>query len=328
MRSMFVLGAVAIGLMLLVAKGYLPRRAGATVNSADAVSAGRGGGVETRYADYEAPQPAQAAPRAHDRQPARPHHQTQPAREAVAPPQAALERPAGKAHADDTGGRKSQPDDSKQVVPPPADEQPKPVADAGPDQTVWIGRNELALDGGRSTGAGLTYAWRQVSGPRELTIAKPSAATTTATGLSDLTAATDWKDAIYELELTVTDAHGRQTSDKVRYTVRKTPALSIRPRAETRLAYRDGYLMAHYAAWKTNQADYTETFELRSPQPLFIQQLAGDTDYEIAISEAGEHYVYRVSVFCRQGRPTTSMEFFVDTAERIPAIVQLGVTWE
>jgi hypothetical protein len=94
------------------------------------------------------------------------------------------------------------------------------------------------------------------------------------------------------------------------------------------LALRDGYLLAHYDAWKTNATDATETFELRSPGELFIQHMGGRGSFDISGGDTGDGYAYQISVYYQEGQASTWLEFFVDTAERVPAVVQIGVSWE
>ena len=114
----------------------------------------------------------------------------------------------------------------------------------------------------------------------------------------------------------------------MRHTVRISPSLYIRPSPRRWLAERDGYLLAHYEAWKDGSSSDIQTFELRATGELFIHQLGGDGDYQISLAEGEALNTYRISVYYRQGEPTTWLEFFVDTPERIPSVVQLGVRWE
>jgi len=314
MRSVLVFGGLAAGVALLILSGRLPRIAGAAATGGKGDSPTRPR-LELRYADFETEQGL-----LRDR-PERPPQESRTPSQAVAPskPQLAGAPPAATQPAPHT----TPPVENR----PPADTPEPPIAEAGPDQVVWIQRNELVLDGGGSSGAGLTYAWTQVSGPTQLQIADAHAAKTVATGLVPAAGASP-EDGKYEFELTVTDREGRTVKDTARYTVRATPTFSIRPRAKSQLAYRDGYLLAHYEVWKSNAGDGAETFELRAPGELFIQQIGGRGVYVITPSLSGTEHVYQITVYYRANEPSTWLEFFVDTPDRIPAVVTLGVTWE
>ncbi len=57
------------------------------------------------------------------------------------------------------------------------------VANAGPDQTITLPTSSITLNGNSSTGSITSYAWSQVSGPSNATIASPSTVTTSVSGL-------------------------------------------------------------------------------------------------------------------------------------------------
>lgn len=91
----------------------------------------------------------------------------------------------------------------------------KPVANAGPDQTIECNRGgTVTLDGSASfdpDGESITYAWKQVSG------------TTVSLSVSGATATfTAAPPGVYEFQLTVTDTNGASASDNVVVTVRDT----------------------------------------------------------------------------------------------------------
>jgi poly(3-hydroxybutyrate) depolymerase len=88
-----------------------------------------------------------------------------------------------------------------------------PVANAGGDQAITLPVNAVTLDGTGSKdsdGSIKSYSWTKVSGPASGTIASPSAATTTVTGLTVGT---------YVFQLTVTDDQGATASDNVTVSV-------------------------------------------------------------------------------------------------------------
>jgi|GEM_PF-1858375 len=213
------------------------------------------------------------------------------------------------------------------VEQPPAAEPTPPLADAGPDRVVWIGWDELTLDGSGSSGLGLTYQWKQLSGPVPLVIANDRQATTTARGL--LTGeALSWRNITYKFELTVTDAGGQHDTDTVLYTVKSAPALSIKPPGERRFEIRDGYELAHYFSWVTNPETLESVFEIASENELTFTRVGGGASYTLGGGLEGKRYVYQVVVYARPDEAASWIEFLVDTDEKIPAIVQLGVTWE
>jgi hypothetical protein len=79
-----------------------------------------------------------------------------------------------------------------------------PKADAGPDLTTVS--SDILLNGTASTGTGLTYSWRVLTGSASLTN------NTSATPRAQLTESF----GTYEFELTVTDSSGRSSSDTVK----------------------------------------------------------------------------------------------------------------
>jgi len=202
---------------------------------------------------------------------------------------------------------------------------PTPHADAGPDRTVWMGDHEITLDGTGSHGTELSYSWRQLSGPVDLLIDNPRAANTVAAGLAQ-----EWpeRDATYEFELTVRDAHGREAVDVVRFTVQAAPSITVDPAARRRLAWREGYLLGHFESWKTNRTDDAEVFIIRCPSELTFHHLGGMVDFDIAPLECNSGFEYQLTLFYREPESSTFVEFFVDTPERIPAVLQFGVNWE
>ncbi len=309
MRSFLILGSAVVVVTLMVLNGVLPRQAGATGSAQDAH--GDDGPLELRYVDFEDESPPVF--RRHDHDIAETDPDEEP--EAAEPP-VADEGDTGEPEAgadEDWGDSYAEP--------------AQPVADAGPDRVLWVALNEIPLAGGESRGDGLTYSWKQVGGPHELNIADPVAAATTASGFP-LEWGIDWDDAVYEFELTVSDIYGQQSVDYVQFEVKAAPVLSITPRPRRELAQRDGYLLAHYESWATNRTDSAETFEIRSRLELFLQHLGGDTNYELTVTQRRRGYLYRLTVYYQEGQSTSWLEFFADTDERIPAILQFGVNWD
>lgn len=212
---------------------------------------------------------------------------------------------------------------------PPAFEVPTILADAGPDRVVWVGWNEATLDGSASVGERLSYKWRQIDGPVELAVADPHRAITTVTGLL-----TDepprWRSDVYRFELTVTDANGVQDVDTVEIVAKRAPMVRIKPTPERRFEYRDGLLLGHYISWVTNLETYETVFEVTSELELSFYRVGGGP-YEAVGGPADSgapRFVYQVVIFPQGDEVASWVEFLIDSAEKVPAIVQFGVNWE
>ena len=88
-----------------------------------------------------------------------------------------------------------------------------PVANAGPDQTIILPLNTVALNGSASTDPNNNisgYLWTQISGPSSFTITNANAVQTQVTNLIA---------SVYKFELKVTDAGGLLDKDTVQVTV-------------------------------------------------------------------------------------------------------------
>lgn len=300
MRSFFLVGGLACLAGIIFVKGYLLRPVGA------ASSSEMGTEIRFEYTAYD-----DEAPPALPTRPAE-----QPEITVVPQPDEPASRPPV-----DTESPSESPQHEQDL--PALDSAPH--ADAGPDRTVWIGDSEITLDGTGSRGTELRYFWRQRSGPVDLLIDDPRAALTVAAGLAQ-----EWpeRDAAYEFELTVRDAQGREAVDAVRFTAQAAPAITIIPAARRRLAWREGYLLGHFESWKTNHTDDVEVFVIRCPSELTFHHLGETADYDIAPLECNTGFEYQLTLFYREPESSTFVEFFVDTPERIPAILQFGVNWD
>lgn len=98
-------------------------------------------------------------------------------------------------------------------IPPPPVNRP-PTVDAGPDHTITLPTDTVALEGsavddGLPTGSTLTYAWTKVSGPGSVTFADPA---------SPVTSATFSVEGEYVLKLTASDGQ-LSSSDTAAVTV-------------------------------------------------------------------------------------------------------------
>lgn len=209
------------------------------------------------------------------------------------------------------------------------DMPPEPVAEAGDDRVVWIGWDEVRLGGGASTGTELTYAWRQISGPVTLQIEQPEHASTTAYGFP-IGPDMSWDAMLYEFELTVTDRFERSTRDTVSVIVLTAPELTVTPPADRYFDDRDGYLLGHYESWTINTETSSSVFNVASPVGLkFTEVTGGDYDLvEDRTADPDDDYRYEITVYRRNGESTSWLEFLVDTDEKVPGILQLGVSWD
>ena len=93
----------------------------------------------------------------------------------------------------------------------PVPNQP-PIDNAGLDKTITLPTNSVPVTGSASDADGTiaSYSWSKISGPSQYTIASPSSATTSLTGLVQ---------GIYVFRLTVTDNKGATATDDVQVTV-------------------------------------------------------------------------------------------------------------
>ena len=90
---------------------------------------------------------------------------------------------------------------------------PAPIANAGPDQTITLPANSVTLNGNASTDPDnniATYLWTNISGPLTFSISNANAVQTQVTNLVE---------GIYQFELKVTDAGGLYDKDTVLVTV-------------------------------------------------------------------------------------------------------------
>lgn len=210
--------------------------------------------------------------------------------------------------------------------PEPELELPLITADAGPDRTVWIGWDDLVLDGRESIGEKLTYEWVQTKGAVTLAIRDGRRPKTTAGGLLKVEKL-QWRPEVYEFELTVRDPHGQEDTDAVQFRVLAAPELKISPRADRRFEVRDGFELGHYEAWATNLDSYQSVFEIKAESPLSFTKVSGGR-YAITGGEVDDEFVYQVTLYGQEGEAAAWVEFLVDTEERVPGVVLLGVNWE
>lgn len=105
-------------------------------------------------------------------------------------------------------------DDDVQIIVLPA-VNAAPVADAGNNIALTLPTSSTTLNGTGSTDdvAIASYSWAKISGPANFTLATPTAASTSVTGLIA---------GVYTFRLTVTDAAGLSDSDDVQVTVNNT----------------------------------------------------------------------------------------------------------
>ncbi len=202
-----------------------------------------------------------------------------------------------------------------------------PLADAGADRVIWVGWGDFQLDASNSFGEHLSYSWAQVAGNPQLTLVTPGRAGTLVTGLP-LTEELGWYDMVYEFEVTIADDRGRTGVDSVEILARAAPELEVVPGADRRFELRDGYQIAHFESWITNLDTYQSVFEIIAPTDLTFTRVSGsDTDYAIGGGKLENQFVYTVTVYGNDGIDTSWVELLIDSADKIPGIVQLGVSW-
>jgi hypothetical protein len=359
MKSVLFIVCFSLGVTLMIFSGYLPQPASARAagggfgtDYGDRVPAALFGqefaGTVTRKAPPGAPPPAsEAVPCMEVPEPplfveeslepgpadvADVELQAEPAPAEAAQPEAPL------AEAGDPDSRTFEPPPPAPIVPydnpaPPPGEpaaalapEPRVIADAGGERVVWTGWDELTLDGSASVGERLVYQWRQTGGPTWLTIQADDRPITAATGLLG-DGPPSWRNKTYQFELLVMDADGRDAAASVQYVAKTAPSLKIKPTAERRFELRDGYWLAHFTSWATNLESYEQVFDLFADRELRFTKVTGG-EFEFTGGKAESGYAYQVVVYGQAGEPTSWVEFLVDTDEKIPGVVQLGVNWE
>jgi hypothetical protein len=330
MKPVLFVICFTVGLCLMVFSGYVPQSANAhdrklsaktTADESDPLGQPLPRTVTRRVLTTEGAEPAEstAAPATVDANPA-----------PVEPPAAETVWQAPATSDPELAIQSSPPADPPQAAdpqsPPPEVEQVPVVANAGPDRVIWLGWDELPLDGSASTGTDLTYYWRQITGPTLLPITDEAQPITAATGLLATQRAT-WRGVTYEFELAVTDATDERATDRVKYIVQSAPALRIKPTPERHFESHDGYELAHFVSWTTNVDGYESTFEISSPTELnFTKVTGGLCDLSGGKSDGG--YAYQAVVYGQAGEPSSWVEFLVDSEDKVPGVIQLGVSWE
>ncbi len=361
MRTILFVICFSLGVSLMVLSGYLPKSASARDGSGELTGSDSARRIlAPRFYSGITPRPADTAPAtwaetSADSDPeAEPSYDPntermpttgddgltprtqEPTEPTDTPPPSPRHRREDPAAAEPSAATSETETDTEQAEP----NQAEPVAEAGPDRVTWIGWDEIVLDGTASTGDGLTYRWKQVAGPGNLQIKRPGRAKTNAIGLP-ISGEMDWVSSLYEFELTVTDRQGREATDKVGVVVLTGPDLKITPAAQRHFELRDGYVLGHYEAWATSAEGEAVTFRIASAVALTFTKVSGAT-YEMASTESGEgggggrgegrggggRYVYKLLVYPDVNEISTYVELLVDTEEKVPGIVRLGVTWE
>lgn len=226
---------------------------------------------------------------------------------------------------DDSPARSASSPDTPDVDEPstPEPDTPLPRASAGEDRVAWAGWDDLPLDAGGSTGAGLAYEWKQTAGPRRLELDDAGAARTVARGLL-AAGVMSWSPELYRFEVTVTDEFGRVATDEVDVVVLYAPELTVVPAAQRGFRERDGYWLGHYEAVSVQDGPEDAVFQVRSPTALTFTRISGGA-YDVArLPDAGDEYQYELVVY-RDGDAETVVELLVDTDEGVPGVLRLVV---
>ncbi len=225
-------------------------------------------------------------------------------------------------------------DPREPVEPEPESEddanRPMPRADAGVDQVIWAGAGKVVLGGNASEGVGIRYLWAQTDGPR-VTIEQGEMAETIATDL-DAHYGLFWEPIDLEFTLTVVDDRGYESTDTVLVRLVGAPDLVIVPAAESNqwsdkyFQELEGVKLPHFEAWIRGPSGGLATFVIDCGSPLSIETLKS-ADFEMWYSEENGRHLYQFDVYQDNEEPRARLEFFVQTEERIPAVVRLGVDW-
>lgn len=353
MRPVLFVLCFTVGLTLMIFSGYLPKSAKAENGSKAVLLAGRQAAATAYVEPVQRPVPARArrsgpplnADPLPEPAPAEPEPasvpadtvggetvatESVPAAEASEPDATATDEPRPSAErlaaaAEALRGIRDALGAAEDDAPPP-EEWPPPAADAGKDRTVWIGWDELALDGSGSAGDELTFEWKQVEGPVTLQVSDSGASKTVATGLP-LGPGMSWLPTVYAFDLTVTDARGQRATDRVEYVVLSAPELVIDPPSVRSFKVRDRYLLAHFESWVSGGSAEQFTFEILAPRALSLTKVGGGP-YELTRTRANGMRVYEVTLVADAEAATSWVELLVDTDEKIPGVVVLGVSWD
>ena len=192
-----------------------------------------------------------------------------------------------------------------------------PTADAGSDQTGVEGGATVTLSGtGEDPDAGetLVYAWTQTAGTT-VTLATPSAATTTFRAPADLAA-----DEGLTFRLTVTDGGGLTAEDEVTVTVEKAAPLSKPTNLRMSGLTHDAVTLTWDAPAGVEVAGYQVLIRDKDLDPSGVFRVLVEntgstaTTYRVTGLEPERRYVFRVKAHTADGRLTPRSRWLdVDT---------------
>lgn len=201
------------------------------------------------------------------------------------------------------------------------------AVDAGADRVVWAALGEVLLSATGPESDETSYSWQQTAGPRlPLESLGPDALVG---GLDSITA---WTDVPYEFAVTATGPDGSSAVDQVTIVARWAPPLEIIPSDEAN-AWTDRYFdevdgapLAHYETWLLAQNDVAAGFVIDSAERLKIDRIE-DGPFEMSYSAENGRHLYQFDVYQQGEESRSRLLLFVETAERVPAVIQLGVEW-
>lgn len=204
-----------------------------------------------------------------------------------------------------------------------ADGEP-PVADAGPDRTVWAGWGDIVLDGSNSDGDGLEFEWRLAGEPRLYELVDADFAIARALLRAD--AAPHWGTQNLTFELTVRDEQGRVSRDSVSIAAVGAPELSVSPGAQRRFVQRDGLWLGHYEC-ALGSAEGAAVLSVSADVPLTFSA-AGAFAYELVELESGSRtHSYELVIYREVDAADLTAEFLLDSADGVPCVLRAVVLW-
>jgi hypothetical protein len=208
--------------------------------------------------------------------------------------------------------------------------EPAPVADAGPEQIVWIGAPSVILPaqvtGG---GGGLEYTWAQTAGPT-LVLDDPTAPAPALTGFNPRE--TRWQDQIAEFALLVTDAYGRESFDTLTVRLRSAPDLALIPddanNSSCSKYFRmvDGVMLAHFECHTQQPAGPVARFAVDTAAALTLTPLT-DAEQNFSHSFIAGRHLYEIELYESATKAESRLVFFIETEHGIPAILVLVAAW-
>lgn len=211
--------------------------------------------------------------------------------------------------------------------PGPAPVRPEPTIDAGEDQVIWAGTNEVHFEALSKDGSAASFSWDQSRGPDVFLIPDLSGQITV-TGFVDQRPS--WKDTVYSFEVTAIDADERKQSDVVKVWVKWAPEMEVsaapedKPKIRRRFQELDGLPIAHYNC-TLRPSDYPARFAIVADGPLSFTPSGAAHDFVYSV--VGDRHLYEVSVYQNGEESLSELVIYVQSSDQIPAVVKAVVEW-